>query len=120
MTNDDRLLWTRDYRQRKRPMFRDRSGPNRAGLWWQETPFPLTKTEIDRLTINGVEESSLVFLQRVLKWRTINYSMLTLIIYGWIVMAIFFRGILSDHPRVIITGILLSVMFIAGLIESRF
>jgi hypothetical protein len=71
--------------------------------------FPLTATEIERLTISGVKESSLIFLQGVLKWHYVQFAMLALMTYGGIALVSFSHGFSSMHPLASVVSIALSI-----------
>ena len=110
VTDDARPLRTGDYRPLKRPMFRDRSGPNQA-----TTVFPLTRAEIERLAICGINESSLVPLQKILKWQFIKYNLLILTAVGWMAIPAIFPKIFKGGHRIVFFGMSLSFPFVFGI-----
>ena len=120
MDSDQEPQRTGARRSLRRPIFRDRSGANRPSSRLQETLFPLTMTEIERLAINGVNKSSLIFLQKVLKQHSILFTLLVLTIYGWIAIMIFYPGLLRNDPSVLFVSIALPACLAIGLTEWWF
>jgi hypothetical protein len=111
---------TRGRRGLKRPLYRHRYGPFRPIARWDEALFPLTMTELERLAVNGVNLSSLTFLQKVLRQHYRLHGLLLLTIYGWIAIRARYPDFPVNDSRALLISIGLPVSLAIGLIEWRF